>query len=168
MQGCEELTAVELHGVNELREAWSTLGHAYEPPIWDRMPDYDAYLNKVATNAINLALREPRGRIVANISFYANDLVSRAAFITQVIVDPSWQGHGLGTRLLAMCEARCVSLGMRSLRLEVRRDNEGAYRLYCRAGFNKYGETTNGYLMEKCLDDSAGHSTRMSHGRAGE
>ena len=55
-----------------LREAWAVLGLAYEPPIWERMEDYDGYLAKVASLATTLLLKID-GRVAGGISFYNND-----------------------------------------------------------------------------------------------
>ena len=133
-----------------LREAWAVLGFAFEPPLWERMEDYDGYLAKVASLAITLVLKID-GRVAGGISFYANDTVGYRAFITQVMVSPLFQGRGIGTRLIAACEAECVANGMGMVGLEVRRDNHGAKRLYERCGFAVCGETETGWLMEKTL-----------------
>lgn len=134
----------------DLREAWMILGHAYDPPIWARMEDYDGYLAKVAALATTLLLKMD-GQVAGGISFYDNDAGTGRAFITQVMVSPVFQGRGIGTRLIAECEAECLAKGMKVLGLEVRRDNDGAKRLYERIGFHVCGGTETGWLMEKHL-----------------
>lgn len=136
-----------------LREAWAVLGRAYEPPIWERMESYDAYLAKVAGLATTLAV-EIDGEIAGGISFYDNDDDAKRGFITQVMTAPEFQGLGVGTRLLAECEAECVRKSMETLGLEVRRDNDGARRLYERCGFEICGKTETGWLMEKPLSQA--------------
>lgn len=135
---------------SDLREAWAILGCAYEPPLWERMDDYDGYVAKVACLATTLVIRFD-GEIAGGISFYDNDAESGRAFITQVMVAPCFQGRGVGTRLIAECEDECLAHGMKALGLEVRRDNRGAKRLYERCGFLVCGETQSGWLMEKPL-----------------
>ncbi len=120
-------------GEAELREAWSVLGYAYDPPIWEVMADYDAYLAKVARHATTLVIAID-GQVAGGISFYDNDEGVKRAFITQVLTAPEFQGRG-----------------MRTLGLEVRRDNHGARRLYERCGFEVCGNTETGWLMEKSL-----------------
>lgn len=137
-------------GEAELREAWSVLGYAYDPPIWEVMAGYDAYLAKVARLATTLVVAID-GQVAGGISFYDNDKGGKRAFITQVLTAPEFQGRGVGTRLLAVCEAECLGRGMRTLGLEVRRDNHGARRLYERCGFEVCGNTETGWLMEKSL-----------------
>lgn len=134
----------------ELREAWAILGQAYEPPMWKRMSDYDAYVAKVAKHATTLLISS-ENRIAGGISFYANDTASGKGFITQVMVSSLFQGQGLGTRLLKQCEVECKAHGMKALGLEVRRDNLRAKKLYEHIGFKICGETKGGWLMEKPL-----------------
>jgi ribosomal-protein-alanine acetyltransferase len=49
-------------------------------------------------------------------------------------------GRGIGTALLLALHARARDRGMKTIRLEVRRDNLAAIRLYDRAGYAKIGE----------------------------
>lgn len=133
-----------------LREAWAVLGRAYEPPIWERMSDYDAYLAKVAGLATTLVIKID-GETAGGISFYDNDAATKRGFITQVMTAPGFQGRGVGTRLLAECEAECARHGIETLGLEVRRNNHGARRLYERCGFAVCGKTETGWLMDKPL-----------------
>lgn len=135
---------------SELRDAWSILGRAYKPPIWERMAGYDAYVAKVAGFATTLLVKID-GQIAGGISFYDNDIVTKRGFITQVMTAPEFQGRGVGTRLLAECQSECLKQGMTTLGLEVRRDNHGARRLYEGCGFAVCGKTETGWLMEKPL-----------------
>lgn len=134
----------------ELRAAWLVLGRAYEPPIWEGMADYDGYVAKVSALATTLLLTID-GQMAGGVSFYDNDAEARRGFVTQVMVAPEFQGRGVGTRLLAECEAECLGQGMETLGLEVHRDNHGARRLYERCGFSVCGRTDAGWLMEKPL-----------------
>jgi [ribosomal protein S18]-alanine N-acetyltransferase len=59
--------------------------------------------------------------------------------ITNVAVDPEWQGHGIATRLLATAGRAASLRGCRSLTLEVRVSNDRAQQLYRRFGFAPAG-----------------------------
>lgn len=142
------VTVGSVTGERELREAWAVLGHAYEPPLWERMGDYDGYVAKVAANAVTLVAKR-NGEVLGGVSFYANDSQGREAFITQLMVAPVAQGMGLGTKLVSECERFASEEGMRTVILEVRFDNVGARRLYERLGFIEFGETERGCLMRK-------------------
>lgn len=141
-----------VYGEKALREAWSVLGWAYDPPLWERIGDYDSYVSKVALHAITLLARDG-ARLLGGISFYANDTAAGEAFITQVMVAPEAQGMGVGTHLLAECERFARGVGMSSIVLEVRTDNAGARHLYERVGYEAFGKTVTGSLMRKYLDE---------------
>ncbi len=54
--------------------------------------------------------------------------------------DPSWRGHGAGSAVLGQLKAWSAAAGLR-VHLDVETTNEGARRLYERAGFVATGET---------------------------
>lgn len=85
-----------------------------------------------------------RGRGFAMLGFYLDETVSGSP--SQVIADllalavlPSFQGRGIGTRLLhhviEVAERVAPSSHIASLRLTVAETNTGAQRLYARNGF---------------------------------
>lgn len=61
------------------------------------------------------------------------------AFVDEVFVVSESRGRGLGTAALALAEAECSALGVRTLQLEVERDNVAAQELYRRSGFKDHG-----------------------------
>jgi len=69
------------------------------------------------------------------------------AFVDEVFVMSASRGRGLGTRALALAEAECRALGVRTLQLEVERQNIAAQELYHRSGFNDHGR----FLLTKRL-----------------
>ena len=74
-------------------------------------------------------------------------LVLEDGHITTLAVDPAWQRHSIGTRiLLALAEAG-MARGIENLTLEVRLSNEPAKELYRRFGFVPAG-IRKGYYVE--------------------
>jgi ribosomal protein S18 acetylase RimI-like enzyme len=69
------------------------------------------------------------------------------AFVDELFVAADARGRGLGTSGLALAEAECRALGVRTLQLEVERDNVAAQELYRRSGFKDY----NRFLLTKRL-----------------
>ena len=69
--------------------------------------------------------------------------------VTNVVVEESWRGQGLGrslmTRLLEDGKAR----GIRAFTLEVRTGNKGAIRLYEELGFRSEGVRKGFYDLPK-------------------
>ncbi len=66
------------------------------------------------------------------------------AHLLNLAVDPRWQRHGHGWRLLDWMARTMHEYGARSLLLEVRPSNSGAQQLYRRYGFVQIG-TRRGY-----------------------
>jgi ribosomal-protein-alanine N-acetyltransferase len=78
------------------------------------------------------------------IGFIAGD-VRRAegmAWIATVAVLPEFRRHGIGSALLAACEAQ---IPLSRIRLCVRPSNDEAIRLYEQYGYTKVGEWTRYY-----------------------
>lgn len=75
--------------------------------------------------------------------FYANDTESRMGFITAIKTSPRFRGQGYAKALAAYCFSVMKSKGMTKCRLEVRKDNEVAIRLYERLGFLPIGDCMN-------------------------
>ena len=58
-----------------------------------------------------------------------------SSFIKDLVVAPEWQGHGLGTALLATAMLALRGRGASEVQLKVVTANAGARRLYERMGF---------------------------------
>jgi len=95
-------------------------------------------------------------------------LVQDDGHITTLAVDPAWQRHKIGTRLLLTLGDAAVDRGARNLTLEVRIGNHAAQELYRRFGFVPAG-IRKGYYVETNEDalvmwandvDGAAHDAR--------
>ena len=97
-----------------------------------------------------LALRSSRAYFVARIG---RDVVGYGGLmmsaddghITTLAVDPRWQRHQIGTRLLLVLTREAIAREARSLTLEVRLSNRPAQELYRRFGFAPVGVRKNYY-----------------------
>lgn len=65
--------------------------------------------------------------------------------ITNVAVDPAYQGRGLGRQLMEELIARIKPLGVDSMTLEVRPSNTRAINLYTSMGFRSVGQRPKYY-----------------------
>ena len=85
-------------------------------------------------------------------AMYANNIETRAAYITLFGVKDAYGRRGVGGMLLEACEALALSRGMDRIRLEVTDSNERAVRFYIKHGFVRTGpcEEDSSY-MEKTL-----------------
>lgn len=79
------------------------------------------------------------------------------AEIRRLYVDASWQGRGLGSRLLQAAIAASEKQGARTIEIDVWHDNAGARRLYERFGFVAVG--TKAFVLPSGQVD--GHDIRM-------
>jgi len=75
-----------------------------------------------------------------------------------IVIDPTYQGAGLGKRLLSACEREAIRRKCRKLSLEVRTDNMAAIAFYRKRGYRitenlpkYYSGKANGFRMVKML-----------------
>lgn len=112
--------------------------------------DLDAYLGRLDEHA-EVADEVADGRCRGFVAFYCNDLVSKRAFITLVMVAPEDRSIGLGralvTRVLDVCRGR----GFVTCQLEVRDDNAAALAIYQSLGFATIERRGDRHLMELAL-----------------
>ena len=97
-----------------------------------------------------LALRGTRSYFVARVGRevvgYCGLIISgEDGHVTTIAVDPEWQRHGIGTRLMLALAARRSARDARHLTLEVRLSNRGAQVLYQAFGFVPVGVRKNYY-----------------------
>lgn len=114
-------------------------------------PDPEAVLEKMLRFA-DFIVAEEDGEVAGLAAIYANDPVSRTAYVTLFGVKEAWQRRRVGSKLLEACEALARERGMERFRLEVTDSNLKAVRFYARAGFVRTGpcEEDSSY-MEKSL-----------------
>ncbi len=98
-----------------------------------------------------LALRSTRSYTVALVdgvvAGYSGLMVSgEDAHVTTLAVEPRWQRHGIGSRLLLRIARTAVEHGARHLTLEVRVTNDTAQALYRKFGFAPAGVRKNYYV----------------------
>ena len=71
------------------------------------------------------------------------------AGIETISVDPSYQGNGVGRRLLGAAESFSQMKGISRIRLEVSAGNKSAINLYEKSGFRKISIIKNYYIFEQ-------------------
>ena len=72
-------------------------------------------------------------------------VLANEGHITNVAVDPEYQGQGLGRRLMNELTSRVKALGVTSMTLEVRPSNKVAINLYTSLGFRSVGQRPKYY-----------------------
>jgi [ribosomal protein S18]-alanine N-acetyltransferase len=99
-----------------------------------------------------MSQRSSRTYIVAK---YGNDVVGYAgmmytgyeAHVTNIAVDPGWQSHKIGSRLLLTIITEAIARGAETVSLEVRVSNSIAQNMYEKFGFSVAG-VRRGYYIE--------------------
>lgn len=105
-----------------------------------------------------------KGQIAGFISGYSNNLETRTAFVTLLVIKQAVKGLLRAKILYELGKAVCVhslECGMTTVELEVAKDNVHAQQVYERAGWRKSGkETERTYFMsvdpQKVLDKLGG------------
>jgi GNAT superfamily N-acetyltransferase len=80
----------------------------------------------------------PAGYVVLTLG-YGMEYGGLRGFVDDLFVRPGHRGRGLAARALERLRSACAELGVRSLHVEVGAENDGARRLYERAGFRDAG-----------------------------
>lgn len=120
-------------GVIELAAHLARCDDAFIPPLAQRV-DIDAYARKLVDNATRFEAWHGM-ELVGLVAAYCNDPQRRAAFITSVSVQPSWQRRGLAARLMTDCLDHVRRHGFDRIELEVDHRNLAAAALYGKYGF---------------------------------
>jgi ribosomal-protein-alanine N-acetyltransferase len=99
-----------------------------------------------------LGLRASRCYVVARVGgsvvgYSGLMLTGDDAHITTIAVDPAWQRHKIGTRLMIFLARESMRRGARNLTLEVRVSNQPAQGMYLQFGFKPAG-IRKGYYQE--------------------
>lgn len=89
------------------------------------------------------------GETLAGYALVLSRKGSRALRLYSLAVEQRFQGLGLGSALLAAAEMRAEARGAQRLRLEVRRDNMTAIRLYKARGYRLTGRK-GAYYADGC------------------
>jgi ribosomal-protein-alanine N-acetyltransferase len=98
-----------------------------------------------------LALRSTRAYYVARVEgmvvgYAGLMLTADDGHVTTIAVDPAWQRHKIGTRLMLVLAGEAIRRGATGLTLEVRVGNESAQGLYRQFGFHPAGIRRNYYV----------------------
>ncbi|OQS41191.1 ribosomal protein S18-alanine N-acetyltransferase [Chromobacterium haemolyticum] len=86
--------------------------------------------------------------------FAVTQSVLDEAELLNIVIDPRWQGQGLGKQLLRELRAALAASGARRLFLEVRAGNAVARSLYSSQGFVENGRRKNYYPCADGREDA--------------
>lgn len=129
-----------------------TCDDAFDDRPITKRDNYPQLLSKFSTYACFFAAISPEPMGYAAV--YANDTESRTAFFSLLAVRPKYQGLHIGSELMDTVLRYARGCAMETIRLEVRRDNLSAIRMYRKFGFVEESETTaQSIFMRRSLCD---------------
>ena len=127
-----------------------TCDNAFQDPVSMR-PYYINLLDKLSLCSAFIVAEAME--VYGYAALYTNDTKEHVAYLSLIAVEKGHQGMGVGSALLGACEDIAIDSGMKSMRLEVRKDNHDAISFYGRHGFMIDNDvcSTSSYYMEKDL-----------------
>ncbi len=112
--------------------------------------DMDTYLAKLGAKA-EIVSDSISGRCRGFVAYYCNDIQTKIAYITLVLVDPQDRGLGLGQALTIFVLNIARYRGFKACRLEVNKANQIAYKMYLTQDFYLVEDRGEMYLLEVVL-----------------
>lgn len=110
----------------------------------------DSYAQKLFTKAITFEAWK-NVELIGLVATYCNSPGMDSAFITNVSVEPRWQGNGIATQLMVNCLRHISEMGFKKIEMEVDLRNSRAIFLYSKIGFMVSKSSGNSQLMTKNL-----------------
>lgn len=111
------------------------------------VPEGDEYLEKLADKA-ELLSHDSLGQCLGFVFFYCNDPAKYSSYITLLMVAQSSRKSGIGAALVRYVLTLTAQRGFKVCRLEVRKENAAAIKLYETMGFCQLEDRGDKYLME--------------------
>lgn len=116
-------------------------------PILSSVVDIKTYAEKIINNAKIITYFE-KGRLVAFIAFYSNDLETKIGFMSMLAVNKNNQGKGFARSLINSSVDLLKKEDFNKYRLEVFKTNIKAIDLYQKIGFEVISEMDFSLIME--------------------
>lgn len=105
--------------------------------------DLSAWSSKLFEKGIVFTVKDINGAFKGVAAFYANDLVTKTAYLTLLAVTEDTRGTGLGKRLIGEAETAAKKNGMKFFRLRTRKDNGRAISFYNKNGYREEKDSGN-------------------------
>lgn len=123
--------------------------NSFTPPLSKNIPyTIDEYAKKLSTNA-TFVVCEDEGVIIGFTAFYTNK-EGGFFYIPQIWVSDNYQRKGIGACMMEQLIIKTPNC-VKSIRLEVRKNNEKAVSFYEKSGFKLIEDIGNKVLLEKMI-----------------
>lgn len=111
------------------------------------VPEGKEYLEKLADKA-ELLSHDSLDQCLGFVFFYCNDPAKYSSYITLLMVAQTSRKSGIGAALVRYVLTLTAQRGFKACRLEVRKENVAAIKLYETMGFCQLEDRGDKYLME--------------------
>ena len=111
------------------------------------VPETDEYLEKLAVKA-ELLSHDSLDQCLGFVFFYCNDPAKYSSYISLLMVAQASRKSGIGVALVRYVLTLTAQRGFKVCRLEVRKENAAAIKLYETMGFCHIENRGEKYLME--------------------
>lgn len=114
--------------------------------------EFRAYINKLRQCG-TVYITEENNKISSFIGFYANDEITRIAYLSCLVVSPRMKGSGIAQVLFDLMCSEAVKRGMKKLCATVLKDNLRAIAFYKKNNMVPYDSTPDNmrWMIEKDL-----------------
>ncbi|HZW12298.1 MAG TPA: GNAT family N-acetyltransferase [Noviherbaspirillum sp.] len=134
---------------SEITSLLTQLDRDFYPAVSSRVV-IPVYAEKLARDAMIFSVHD-KGRMVAFIAVYCNDMDSRSAFTPMVAVAGEYRSNGVASSLIETAVRYVRKRGFKSFKLDVHNTNMKAIAMYQRLGFGVIGEKGDSLVMEKII-----------------
>ena len=114
--------------------------------------DIKEYTKKLFDNA-SFVLIKTNNSISGVVALYCNDFEKYTAYISSVCIKMEFRGLKYGTVLITETIKYSKNIGMKSVMLEVSKENIIAYNLYLKHGFAIQADNGEHLIMKKVIGD---------------
>lgn len=136
-----------------VEEAVIRLENRLVPSLTDRKINLSHYSEKLAQYG-KVWIHYDMGNPISIIAGYFNDETTRTAYLSMLAVAEDYQGKGLASALLSEFEDYAGKHGLTYVKLEVRKQNSVAQKLYSKFGYKVMGDASDtSYYMQKALEN---------------
>jgi len=143
-----------------VEEAVIRLEKRLVPSLTDRKINISQYSEKLA-QYWKVWIHYDMGKPISIIAGYFNDETTRTVYLSMLAVAEEYQGKRLASSLLSEFEDYAIKNKMNYVKLEVRKHNLVARKLYSKFGYKVIGDAsdTSYYMLKKLENLSGGHRT---------
>lgn len=142
---------IERPAYDEFLGALCNLENVLPRKLADGGVEIENYARKLYQYANIFCCRNERRKIIALAAFYSNDQKTYIAFLSFIAVDVLYQRKKIGEKLLQICEKYALQVGMKSIRLEVLKENQKAQKFYRYLGYSEFETLKESLIMTKDL-----------------